>query len=540
MTRFFLGFLFILGATAATAANLPNISLYSNDIYGQRLDPGTDYPYRISLSNYGTDAHDLRVTIDVDPAATVIALQGDSVACSQNGTRIVCSAATFVHEQQGEIDFTVRTPLRRSGGRVTLGAELTIAEQMEAEARTRLSFDIILNRLIAVTSTADDGIGTLRDAIRDANVSCSQAQPCRVIFNLEPLQLTNGVATIRPETPLPVIKATVVTIDGKSQTDFAGDTNPAGPEVELSGAKLTSGHGLEFRADDRCDFTASIYAHNVYVSGLIINGFPGAGIVSSLPDRCFYAPYFGASGNYLGTDATGTRAIPNERGVMALGMIPTIFGNVVGGNRRSGVFIWNAIGAHVEDNHIGVGADDETPLGNGASGIFIENESGNSLVARNTIANNGEFGVAIAGSRKPSVTANSIHDNGLLGIDIGLDLVVPANVPKLTAAKYDPVTNTTVISGRVDVGESGIGCCNSFSVNLYASNATNPRGLAQAERSIGSVQSPSGAHFDFTFVANGDLTGQWITAQTQRTFITDFDTQSFETTELSNPVQATR
>jgi parallel beta-helix repeat protein len=537
MTRFFLGFLLILGATAATAANLPNISLYVNDS-SQRFDPGTVYPYRIPLYNYGTDAHDLRVTIDVDPEATVTALGGD-LPCTQSGTRIVCSAATFAHEQRGEIAFTVRMPLRRSGGRVTLSAALTIAEQMEPEARTRVTYDIVLTRLIAVTSIADEGIGTLRDAIRDANVSCSEAQPCRVIFNLEPSQLINGVATIRPETPLPVIKGTVVTIDGKSQTDFAGDTNPLGPEVELTGVRLTTGHGLEFRADDRCNATNSIYAYNAYVTGLAINGFPGAGIVASLPDHCFLSPYFGASANYLGTDATGTRAVPNERGIMTLGMIPSIFDNVLSGNRRSGAFIWNAIAAHVEDNRVGVGADGTTPLGNGASGIFIDNEQGNSVVARNTIANNGEFGVAIAGARLPSVTSNSIHDNTLSGIDIGLDLVVPSNVPRITSAKYDPVSNTTNITGRVDA-DGGVGCCSSFGVLVYASDSLNARGLAQAERTLGFVQSQASGHFDFTFIANGDLTGKWITAQTLRTFITDFDTPSSETTELSNPIQAMR
>ncbi|MEA2568937.1 MAG: hypothetical protein QOI24_938 [Acidobacteriota bacterium] len=539
MTRFFFSLFLLLGATAVTAANLPNISLYSNDIYGQRFDPGAEYPYRIGLSNYGTDAHDLRVTIDVDPAATVIALSGDFGVCARSGTRIVCSAGLFAHDQHGEINFTLRMPLRRSGGRVTLSAELTIAEQMEAEARTRLSYDIVMNRLISVTSTADEGLGTLRDAIRDANVSCSDVQPCRILFNVEPSQLTNGVATIRPETPLPVIKATTLVIDGATQTAFAGDTNPAGPEVELSGAKVTAGQGIEFRSDDRCDFRDSFSIYNVYVTGLAINGFPGAGIVATVPDRCFGAPYFGASANYLGTDATGTRAVPNERGVMTLGMIPTIFNNVLSGNRRSGAFIWNAIAADVEDNRIGVGADGKTPLGNGASGIFIDNEQGNSVVARNTIANNGEFGVAITGARIPAVNGNSIHDNGLLGIDIGLDLVVPPNVPKLTSAKYDPVTDTTIISGRVDA-DGGFGCCSSFGVSVYASDTLNARGLAQAERTLGFVQSQASGHFDFTFAAKGDLTGKWITAQTQRTFISGFDTPSAETTELSNPIQATR
>src|SRR5262249_38321495 len=85
-------------------------------------------------------------------------------------------------------------------------------------------------------------------------------------------------------------------------------------------------------------------------------------------------------GNFVGTDATGNAALPNNIGITvfrtALGSSATIGGtgaagrNVVSGNVASGIVVGGlGTSAWILGNYIGVGADGVTPLGNTADGV---------------------------------------------------------------------------------------------------------------------------------------------------------------------------
>jgi CSLREA domain-containing protein len=135
------------------------------------------------------------------------------------------------------------------------------------------------------------------------------------------------------------------------------------------------------------------------------------------------------AGNYIGTDATGTKAIPNFFGI-ELGSNTSVYGNVVGnlgaqdpasarnvisGNSFAGVDINAANGTHdnaVIGNYIGIGANG-VPLGNGPYGISLDYASANTLVARNWIAGQGTairfFG---SGSFGGGSTASFINNSG--------------------------------------------------------------------------------------------------------------------------------
>jgi hypothetical protein len=52
-------------------------------------------------------------------------------------------------------------------------------------------------------------------------------------------------------------------------------------------------------------------------------------------------------------------------------------------------------------------------------------------------------------------------------------------------------------------------------VNIYASDAADPSGYGQGQRSLGTALGDVTGHFHFE--AEGDLTGQWITATNTRT-----------------------
>src|SRR5207249_1720129 len=115
-------------------------------------------------------------------------------------------------------------------------------------------------RHLVVTSTADDGEGSLRQAIIAANAT-PQRIGCKIDFDIA-LAAGDRVATIRPLTPLPALTGTnAIYVDGSTQRTAHGDTNPDGPEVEINGASVAAGSGLETSA------------RFIEVHDLVVNGF---------------------------------------------------------------------------------------------------------------------------------------------------------------------------------------------------------------------------------------------------------------------------
>ena len=151
-------------------------------------------------------------------------------------------------------------------------------------------------------------------------------------------------------------------------------------------------------------------------------------------------------GNFVGTDATGTVAIPNgSAGVIIPGDNAQVGGtttaerNVISGNGWSGLRIsgyndnWTVV-----NNYIGVDVFGTGALGNGDDGIFInytsccvaESHTIGEMGAGNVIANNGGAGILIEGhptdtTLQPNditIRYNSIYNNGGLGIDLSFDI----------------------------------------------------------------------------------------------------------------------
>lgn len=147
-------------------------------------------------------------------------------------------------------------------------------------------------------------------------------------------------------------------------------------------------------------------------------------------------------GNKIGTDASGTKAIPNYRGITvshSRGIL--IEKNLISSNITFGLSVHNCQETQIFGNKIGVGEDGITPLGNGDGGIKIVNGSESTKVGDidkgNIIAYNAAGGVIISyydniGSQittQPlhnSVLGNQIFENSGLGIDLG-NLGITAN-----------------------------------------------------------------------------------------------------------------
>jgi hypothetical protein len=157
------------------------------------------------------------------------------------------------------------------------------------------------------------------------------------------------------------------------------------------------------------------------------------------------------AGNYIGTDVTGTVAVPNgQDGVEmingasanAIGGTAAGAGNVISGNGLAGVEMFNGSNANtVEGNLIGTDATGAKALDNRGDGVLISGSANNVIGgtatgAANTIAHSRQDGVLVTGTGAVgnSIRGNSIYKNHGLGIDLTNGGNNAQAAPQLTSA----------------------------------------------------------------------------------------------------------
>ncbi|MCB0057870.1 MAG: right-handed parallel beta-helix repeat-containing protein, partial [Caldilineaceae bacterium] len=310
---------------------------------------------------------------------------------------------------------------------------------------------------------------TLRAAIQEAN-ALSGTQTIR--FSIP----SAGVQTIQPAAALPAITDPVV-VDGYSQPGAAPNTLPSGSDavllIQLSGANVPGAAALTFGSG----------ADGSSVRGLVINDGFGVGIAVS------GAPGVVIQGNYIGTDAAGTTAVPNgafglvNAGIYVDNTPNTQIGgaspdarNVIAGNNGDGIALWQAgtSGTVIQGNYVGVGADGDSPLGNGGSGgsfgvvgggITLRNFIANTLIAGNRIANNGPDGIVDFSGSSTVIQGNTIESSSANGILLGgfghtVGGTAPGEGNVITANGGDGIRVTgsgIAIRGNAVSGNAGLG-----------------------------------------------------------------------------------
>jgi hypothetical protein len=200
-----------------------------------------------------------------------------------------------------------------------------------------------------VTSNADSGAGTLRQAILDAN---AVAGPHTIEFALAP-----GSTKIQLASALPKADAGV-TIDGRTQTGFSGT-----PIVHIDGSLFPPGppSGLT------CVSTAGT------VRALAIGKCQTALLVTGSAV---------IAGNYIGLSPAGTPE-NNFDGIVANGPVriggtSTADRNVIVANGMNGIIIAGS-GFSVIGNYVGVGPNGTDPIGNGV-GVRVHTGKTGSVV----------------------------------------------------------------------------------------------------------------------------------------------------------------
>jgi len=297
-----------------------------------------------------------------------------------------------------------------------------------------LSLELLEDRTLLspyiVTTTADSGVGSLRDAITQINADTSHTlypsptDPTKyeIDFDIPTTDpgYNSGTAsfTIQPNagvpdptysfTGLPLITNSVI-IDGYTQPGASPNTLAGGDnaalKIELNGANAGASSGVGLVLD----------APNCTVEGLVINGFGAYGVWTLADGE-------NISGNFIGTDVTGTTALPNSTStaspnptkpnffnleaqngaVQVYGNNNVIGGtdaaarNVISGNDADGIVIKGyldpATGTDVMGNFIGTDATGTLPLGNASDGIGVFGQytiiGGTTAGARNIISAN--------------------------------------------------------------------------------------------------------------------------------------------------------
>ena len=337
--------------------------------------------------------------------------------------------------------------------------------------------------IAAVTTTADSGPGSLRQAILDANALSGAT--VTIDFAIP----GSGVQTVAPLSALPAITNAVL-IDGDSQPGYSGT-----PLIEISGSEAGGGDGL------------TITGSAVTVRGLDITNFSqGAGIhltgTGATGDWIY--------GDFLGTDPTGTRALPNQEGVaIDAGASDNTIGtngagvndapeqNILSGNVFAGVWITGqgTSGNTVAGNLFGTDLTGTAALGNAQSGVYVAGGASSNTIAGNLITDNSGPGVVV-GSRSDDLSVgNAITDNRIYGntgqaIDLGDDGVTyHATATRVGPNNYQnfPIIVSTA-SGQLEGWLGGSLPDTTFRVDFFASATFGPRSAGEAEDYLGSLQ----------------------------------------------------
>lgn len=330
-----------------------------------------------------------------------------------------------------------------------------------------------------VTNTRDSGAGSLRAAIEYANANPG---PDTISFAIPSSDAGfNGQwFTITPTTPggEPPLTDDGTTIDGSTQTSFAGDTNPAGPEIEIDGSRLTFGAGLNLQSSGNSVKALAVVGFaqptmdgiHVGRSGNVVSGcylgidptggvrasnYQGIGIdgsgnriggstdaernvISGNLQQGIHVYAAGGNtivGNYIGTDARGAAPVPNRGGVFVETATNTIAGNLLSGNLGDGITLdgSGATGNAIQGNFIGTNAAGTAALpnrrfapgGGGGFGVILHHASGNTIggtnpAARNVISGNEQAGIQL-GDPAQFGGAADVSDNDVVGNYIGTD-----------------------------------------------------------------------------------------------------------------------
>ena len=478
--------------------------------------------------------------LDIEIGGTTVCTQFDRLAVSGTATLNGTLNVTLINgfTPSGGAPFQILTYGSRTGTFSTINGPFMPAYNANDLTVTP---NAVLPQTFTVTNTNDTGAGSLRQAITDANASTGTTDT--IAFNIAGA----GVQTITLASALPVIADPVI-IDGYTQPGSSANTLAVGNDavllIELSGGGAVGG--------------LVITGGGSTLRGLVINRFLFDGVSLRSAGNNVQGNFIGT--NAAGTAALANTGF----GVQVQAANNTIGGatpaarNLVSGNGTNsagGVQLTsaNATGNIVAGNYIGTNAAGTAALPNVLEGVELaQNAAGNTIGgaatgAGNLIAFNGRHGIRLVSNPATNVvegnvidgnagggivatfggvgnrfTANSIITNAQLGIDLNGDGVT-ANDANDADTGVNNLQNFPVLASVMSVGGNttvtgtfnSTPSTNNFRLEFFSNAACDASGNGEGRTFLGSTTVSTDANGNATInttLLTATAPGEFVTA----------------------------
>jgi uncharacterized repeat protein (TIGR01451 family) len=260
-----------------------------------------------------------------------------------------------------------------------------------------------------VTTTADSGAGSLRQAITDVNAAGTGNTIAFAIPGAGPF-------TIAPASVLPQIAVNDTTIDGCTQPGADCSALPFTLRIRISGQPL------QLLADNATIRGLSLT--NMASTAISFNRWAAGGSFHYAAGTRVEDNYIGLApdGSAAGSSGRGLQVSGQNRSVGVLGWDGTqVLNNVIGGNTSTAIDFGGqfflaggaATGVVISGNLIGLDPTGTQPRPNGGDGLLIE-VTGNLRIENNSIANNAGVGIRHRGRNQKTPGSSPTVDPGTL------------------------------------------------------------------------------------------------------------------------------
>lgn len=440
----------------------------------------------------------LREAINASNASS----QGDVITFSVSGTISLGSSLNALSTTQGvDIDGNSAVTINGSGADGSTIFNITGQSNIVRGLRLQGKVDISGNgNTIGGTDETDRNIFNNPGALASSlNISGSQNN---VINNYIGLQ-ADGVTVNAASDGIRLNGGTGNVIGGTTSNKrnvISGSTGCGIKVLQNSGIDIW-GNYIGTKADGTaatstalnngiCFSTGITYTNTIHIGGTtsgqgnVISGSTNMGIDLA-------GAFDGSTliqGNYIGTNAAGTGAVPNNKGISVSGACGTLGNcviggtssgarNIISGNTNDGIhFISGALNFQVINNYIGTNASGTGAVANGFHGVEVNGGSTIQIgdgtgTNYNVISGNTQVGVFVTGpANGVTISSNYIGTNaaGTAAIANGASGVSTNNATNpVTIGTVTASAPTNVISGNtqwgINIGQD------SPTVNIYSS-----------------------------------------------------------------------
>lgn len=300
----------------------------------------------------------------------------------------------------------------------------------------------------SVTSTADAGAGTLRQAIINANadLTSTTGAPHLITF------AGAGIGTISLATSLPAI-TNHVSINGGT----------LGTVIINGGNTATVNQGILYNA---LNCSGSVFQRMVVNN---CGGPVGIGVFIQSP-----AIGVTITNCRIGTNPAGSAATPNQIGLQISGSGDgghTISNNTISGNIQVGLTLINSINNMISRNYVGLDATGANAMGNTGNGIFLNGACNFNTLDKNVVSANSGGGILLSASSRNTITGNycGLDQSGMVARGNQWD-----GIGLINGSNYNMIGGKTVAARNVcSAGASAIGSGIAIKSDAGATSSNN-------------------------------------------------------------------